>query len=153
MHAQGLLDLDSTLAPGFARARFLVLDEADRLLEPSFEEELGAALRVLPAQRQTVLFSATMTRTLVTLQKALLRDAYLFKAYEGLETASRLRQQYLFVPAKVKEVYLAHLLGTLGDHDVRSAIIFCSTCKVRLHWRCGGGRAATRHWGSRPCHR
>lgn len=66
---QGLLDADSTLGPAFSRARFLVLDEADRLLEPSFEAELEAVLRLLPEQRQTLLFSATMTKALVALQK------------------------------------------------------------------------------------
>jgi len=56
-----------------------VLDEADRLLEPSFEAELAAVLGVLPAQRQTLLFSATMTQTLVELQGELLQDAYHFQ--------------------------------------------------------------------------
>ena len=47
---QGLLDADSGLAAGLARAQnTLCLDEADRLLEPSFEPELRAILSVLPA--------------------------------------------------------------------------------------------------------
>ena len=76
---QGLLDADSSLAAGFARARYLVLDEADRLLEPSFEAELRGILSVLPAQRQTLLFSATMTRSLVALQSATFADAFHFE--------------------------------------------------------------------------
>lgn len=88
-----------------------VLDEADRLLEPSFESELGRVLGPLPADRQTLLFSATMTRTLVALQSALLRDAYHFQAYEGLQTAAKLREEYLLVPAKVG---LARWFGGLG---------------------------------------
>jgi hypothetical protein len=67
---QGLLDADAALGAAFGRAAFLVLDEADRLLEPSFEAELEATLRALPAERQTLLFSATMTKALVALQKA-----------------------------------------------------------------------------------
>ena len=53
------------------------------------------------------------------------------QAYEGLQTADRLRQEYLFIPAKVKDVYLVHLLGLLEELECRSAIIFVGTCKVR----------------------
>ncbi|KAI3436614.1 hypothetical protein D9Q98_006031 [Chlorella vulgaris] len=126
---RGLLAMDAALAQAFSRVRFLVLDEADRLLEPSFESELAVVLGVLPERRQTLLFSATMTKTLVELQKQLLQDAYHFQAYEGLQTAEKLRQQYLFLPAKVKEVYLVHLLGQLEELQCRSAIIFAGTCK------------------------
>lgn len=63
-----LLGSDASLAAAFRRAAFLVLDEADRLLEPSFEPELATVLACLPDQRQTLLFSATMTKTLVALQ-------------------------------------------------------------------------------------
>lgn len=148
---RALMELDAALARAFARTRFLVLDEADRLLEPSFEAELAVVLGALPAQRQTLLFSATMTQTLEELQGQLLQDAYHFQvggccrrgdsvrarvrglpgwtgeaarrqlplilppariealrvpwlrlqAYEGLQTAKKLRQEYLFIPAKV----------------------------------------------------
>ena len=54
------------LAAGFAHCQFVVLDEADRLLESSFEAELRVILQFLPARRQTLLFSATMTRSLVS---------------------------------------------------------------------------------------
>ena len=47
----------------------------------------------------------------VALQQAALRDAFQFSAYEGLQTAKRLKEQYLLIPAKTKEVYLAHLLS------------------------------------------
>lgn len=43
---RALLEMDAELARGFSRARFLVLDEADRLLEPSFESELAVVLQV-----------------------------------------------------------------------------------------------------------
>ncbi len=46
-----------------------MLDEAERLLEPSFEAELATVLGTLPGERQTLLFSATMTKALVALQK------------------------------------------------------------------------------------
>lgn len=67
------------LAAGFQHTQFLVMDEADRLLEASFEPDLQAILTQLPAKRQTLLFSATMTKNLVALQKAALRDAFHFQ--------------------------------------------------------------------------
>lgn len=125
----GILRIDAEIAKGFSRTAFLVLDEADRLLEPSFEEDLASILSILPSKRQTLLFTASMTKSLVTLQQALLKDAFYFKAYEGLETAQGLKEEFLLVPAKVKEVYLTHILGSIKEHSVRSIIVFVSTCK------------------------
>ena len=56
----------------------------------------------------------------------------MFEAYSGLTTAAGLTQQYVFVPAKVKEVYLYHVLTRLQELSVRSAIIFVGTCRVRM---------------------
>lgn len=52
-----------------------------------------------------------------------------YQAYEGLRTVEALKQEYLFVPANVKDVYLAHLMDGLEEKKVRSVIIFTSTCK------------------------
>lgn len=76
---QDLLMTEPDLAAGFQHTKFLVMDEADRLLEASFEPDLRAILTKLPAKRQTLLFSATMTKNLVALQKAVLPDAYRFQ--------------------------------------------------------------------------
>ena len=77
---QGLLDADPNLSKVFARTRFLVMDEADRLLEPGFGEELRPILTALPdaasGGRQTLLFSATMTISLIRLQSASMKDAF-----------------------------------------------------------------------------
>jgi ATP-dependent RNA helicase DDX49/DBP8 len=76
---QDLLTADASLAEGFKRVRFLVLDEADRLLEPTFESELRIIAGALPVRRQTLLFSATLTRSLALLQASSLKDAFLFQ--------------------------------------------------------------------------
>lgn len=124
-----LLLTEPDLAAGFQHTQFLVMDEADRLLESSFESDLRAILTQLPAKRQTLLFSATMTKNLVALQTAVLNDAFHFQAYEGLQTAHKLKQEYVFLPAKLKEVYLTYLLEHLPDYKVRSVMIFVGTCK------------------------
>ncbi len=124
----GLLAAEPALGAGFRRAAFLVLDEADRLLDPTFEPELAAILPLLPARRQTLLFTATMTRALGALQAAALRDAFYFEAAVGLAVPAGLRQEYLLVPAKVKEVYLVHLLrGLAAAGPGRSAVVFAAT--------------------------
>eukprot|EP00879_Flechtneria_rotunda_P013446 GHRR01014039.1.p1 GENE.GHRR01014039.1~~GHRR01014039.1.p1 ORF type:complete len:452 (+),score=134.02 GHRR01014039.1:87-1358(+) len=142
-----LIQADNSLGEGFSRLRFLVMDEADRLLEQSFEADLRYLLALLPQQdRQTLLFSATLTSSLSKLQQATLEDAYVFQAYQGLKTADKLSEQYVFVPHKVRDVYLHDLLKTIlaspQHHEqlqqqqqggsvrrVCSAIIFVSTCR------------------------
>uniref|UniRef100_A0A7S3QYI1 RNA helicase n=1 Tax=Dunaliella tertiolecta TaxID=3047 RepID=A0A7S3QYI1_DUNTE len=127
----GLLNAEPELKAGFTHTRFVVLDEADRLLDATFQNDLKTIFEALPPgeKRQTLLFSATMTQALIKLQQKALNDAYVYQAYEGLKTADRLKENYLFIPEKVKEVYLAHILGQLASYKVRSTIIFCSTCK------------------------
>ncbi|KAF5834091.1 P-loop containing nucleoside triphosphate hydrolase protein [Dunaliella salina] len=127
----GLLNAEPELKAGFTHTRFVVLDEADRLLDATFQNDLKTIFEALPSgeKRQTLLFSATMTQALIKLQQKALNDAYVYQAYEGLKTADRLKENYLFIPEKVKEVYLAHVLGQLANYKVRSTIIFCSTCK------------------------
>lgn len=54
--------------------RFLVLDEADRMLSMNFEEALSRIVLELPKQRRTFLFSATMTSSVAKLERASLND-------------------------------------------------------------------------------
>lgn len=110
--------------------QFLVLDEADRVLESNYKEELSVVFRCLPKNRQTLLFSATMTSDLEALRELSLDKAYFYEAYEGLETVKSLKEQYIFVPENVKEVYLLHILSKkMEDMGIRSAIVFVSTCR------------------------
>jgi ATP-dependent RNA helicase DDX49/DBP8 len=55
--------------------------------------------------------------------------AYFYEAYEGFKTVDSLKQQYVFVPENVKDVYLMHIVSTMEDNDIRSAIVFVSTCR------------------------
>lgn len=99
------------------------------MLDVGFEEELRAVFRCLPKNRQTLLFSATMTSELQTLLEFSHNKAYFYEAYEGFKTVESLKQQYIFIPQNVKELYLFHLLSKMGDMGIRSAIIFVSTCR------------------------
>lgn len=107
----------------------MVFDEADRLLDVGFEKEIRLVLSSISTDRQTLLFSATITSNLEALQQLSLHKAFTYQAYEGLQTVETLDQKYLFLPANVKEVYLAHLLSSLKEQNVRSVMIFVSSCR------------------------
>ncbi|VFQ95115.1 unnamed protein product [Cuscuta campestris] len=114
----------------FSKTKFLVLDEADRLLDVGFEEELRVIFQCLPKNRQTLLFSATMTRELQTLLEVSANKAYFFEAYEGFNTVESLTQKYLLTPSSIKEVSLYCVLSKMEEMGIRSAIVFVSTCRT-----------------------
>ncbi|CAD6216972.1 unnamed protein product [Miscanthus lutarioriparius] len=124
---------DPDLAKVFARTKFLVLDEADRVLDVNFEEELRVIFGCLPKKRQTFLFSATMSDNLRSLLELSGNKSYFFEAYEGFKTVETLKQQYIHVPPEGKELHLWYLLSVMKgkkEDPIRSAIVFVSTCKV-----------------------
>lgn len=114
------------------RIKFLVLDEADRLLDESILPDLEVILaKVAPAERrQTLMFSATMTPA-VQKAEGLARSApFKYDACPDGTTVKTLKQQYVFIPAQVKDTYLAHILNA---HEEASAIVFvakCETCQL-----------------------
>ncbi|XP_017043880.1 probable ATP-dependent RNA helicase DDX47 isoform X1 [Drosophila ficusphila] len=105
--------------------KYLVMDEADRILNMDFEVELDKILKVLPRERRTFLFSATMTKKVKKLQRASLKDPVKVEVSNKYQTVEQLQQSYLFIPVKYKDVYLVHILNELAGN---SFMIFCSTC-------------------------
>ena len=115
----------------FQNLNVLVLDEADRLLDRTFENDLEVITHHLPQGRQTMLYSATITEEVEGILEKNTRNVFRFSAYQGLRTPDSLDQKYIFVPKRVKEVYLHYLLKNLEELEVRSAIVFvarCTTC-------------------------
>ena len=111
------------------RARFLVVDEADRLLDGGFADDLGFVLGQLPGRRQTLLFSATMSGALRRLQTLALREPFVADLAPQEAVVASLTQQYVFVPATVREAYLTYLLrDALAADGAATAIVFTSTC-------------------------
>ena len=109
--------------------KYLVLDEADRMLSMDFEEEINKILAVIPRERRTLLFSATMTNKVAKLQKASLLDPVKVEVSSKFQTPKTLVQQYLFIPAKWKDCYLAYVLD---EFKGQSSIIFAATCNNAL---------------------
>ncbi|CAO1638747.1 unnamed protein product [Sympodiomycopsis kandeliae] len=118
---------------GLDRCKYLVLDEADRLLTDTFAEALGEIMDVLPpsSRRQTLLFSATLTPEIEAMAAKRLEEANAGTGKEikvekiefDAKTPKNLRQRYVFIPSHVREVYLYHLLThspSLPRSQVRS---------------------------------
>nr|CAC33024.1 hypothetical protein [Takifugu rubripes] len=116
-----------------AKIQFLVMDEADRLLEQGctdFTKDLETILTAVPAKRQTLLFSATLTDTLQELKHIAMNKPFFWESKSECRTVEELDQRYILTPEKVKDAYLVHLIQTFTDqHDDWSIIIFTSTCK------------------------
>lgn len=124
-----LIEQNPDIPTVFSNTKFLVLDEADRVLDVGFEDDLRVIFNCLPKNRQTLLFSATMTSNLQSLLEVSANKAYFYEAYEGLQTVDTLKQQYIYVPRTVKDVYLVHILKRMKDMGIRSAIIFVARCR------------------------
>jgi len=131
--------LENTKGFNLKQLKFLVMDEADRILNMDFEKEVTQILRCLPSERKTMLFSATMTKKVNKLQRACLKDPVKVEVNSKFKTVAKLQESYLFIPLKYKEQYLVKILTDLAGNTF---IIFCSTChatvKISLMLRCLG---------------
>ncbi|KAJ2477420.1 putative RNA helicase [Coemansia sp. RSA 2131] len=94
------------------RVRFVVLDEADRLLTETFAPDLAVIMDAVPKKRQTLLFTATMTDSILALRDREGAQPFVHLCDTGISTVAALQQSYMFVPSHVKEAYLVHLLMT-----------------------------------------
>ncbi|XP_026480647.1 probable ATP-dependent RNA helicase DDX47 [Ctenocephalides felis] len=117
--------LENTKGFSLRALKFLVMDEADRILNMDFEVEVNKILKVIPKERRTFLFSATMTKKVNKLQRASLQDPVKVEVSSKYQTVDKLQQYYIFIPVKFKDVYLVHILNELSGN---SFMIFCSTC-------------------------
>lgn len=121
-----LLDhLTNTKGFSLRALKYLVMDEADRILNLDFEVEVDKILKVIPRERRTFLFSATMTKKVKKLQRACLQDPVRVEVSTKYQTVEKLQQYYVFIPVKFKDVYLMYILNELAGN---SFMIFCSTC-------------------------
>lgn len=106
----------------------LVLDEADRILDLGFKKSINAIIANLPAGRQTLLFSATQTKSVSDLARLSLRDAEYIAVHENSlqSTPEKLSQNYL-----VCELYekLDILFSFLRTHLTAKVLVFFSSCK------------------------
>ena len=118
------LDLVKSNALRLGGVEFLVLDEADRMLDMGFIHDIRKIVARLPAERQTLLFSATMPGAIAELAKQLLRDPIRVAVTPAASTVDRIEQRIVHVDRTAKP---AMLVDVLRRETVDRALIFTRT--------------------------
>ena len=120
-----MLDLIKRKCLHLENIEFLVLDEADEMLNMGFIDDIESILSHTPAERQTLLFSATMPEPIAKLAKRYMKpDAELVSVKKSSLTVSKIEQSYFMINNKHRLEALCRLLDL---DNPNSAIIFCRT--------------------------
>ncbi|SHL95455.1 DEAD/DEAH box helicase [Vreelandella subglaciescola] len=113
-----LLDLQQQGHVDLSRLEVLVLDEADRMLDMGFIHDIKRLLRLMPAKRQNLLFSATFSNEIQALAKQLLHDPKMIEVAQRNATADKVEQTVYQVDREKKRDLLAHLIETQKWYQV-----------------------------------
>jgi ATP-dependent RNA helicase RhlE len=119
-----LIDLMEQGHAGLASVEVVVLDEGDRMLDMGFIAPIRRILRAVPAQRQTMLFSATMPPAIASLAASILRDPAEVHAAPVASPAEGVRQWVLFVDRAHKPALLREVLR---DPTMTRVLVFTRT--------------------------
>ncbi len=116
LHNQRLLKLD--------RVQIFVLDEADRMLDMGFIHDVRRIIPLIPIQRQTLLFSATLPSEIKELMGKILKNPIHIEVTPVASTAERVGQSMYFVTRDQKRNLLHHVLT---EQDINSVLVFTRT--------------------------
>ena len=116
-----LLDLIGQGHISLKQIEFFVLDEADRMLDMGFIHDIRRLLPLLPGQRQTLLFSATMPKTIERLAADLLNDPVRVAVEPVASVVDTIEQRLCYVEKPEKK---QALISALKENDGRSVLVF-----------------------------
>ena len=124
-----LLDLVEQRAADLSQVRHLVLDEADRMLDMGFIHAIRRIIRLLPAERQNLMFSATYSDDIRDLASRMLKYPITVEVASRNTTAERVEQVAFKVPKEHKRHLLVHLFesGAAGEGAWHQALVFTRT--------------------------
>lgn len=119
-----LLDLMNQRYVKLDHLKFLVLDEADRMLDMGFIHDVKKIIAKVPARRQTIFFSATMPAEISRLADSILTEPKRVSVAPPSSTAETVQQQVYFVDKGDKRKLLHHLLT---DDSIKNVLVFTRT--------------------------
>lgn len=119
-----LLDLIQQKKLTLAQVSFLVLDEADRMLDMGFIKDVKKIIKMIPFERQTMLFSATMPKSILSLASEVLNNPVRVQVSPEEATIDKILQSVYLVDKKRKTDLLIHLLK---NKDMKSVLVFSRT--------------------------
>jgi len=125
-----LLDLADHNAVRLSEVRTLVLDEADRLLDEGFADELTRVLALLPDHRQNLLFSATFPPAVQSLAELLLRQPVRIDVVATAATSPDIQQRSIAVDPERRTQLLRHLIQ---HHGWERTLVFVATKYATEH--------------------
>ncbi len=106
--------------------KMVILDEADEMLSMGFQEDLDVILQKTPEEKQTVLFSATMSKNILAITKKYQKDPEHIKVLHKELTVPGIDQYYI----EVREPFKLEILSRVIDgNDYRISLVFCNTKK------------------------
>ncbi len=119
-----LLELVSNNAVSLSAVKVLVLDEADKMLNLGFEEEMTKLFSLLPKKRQNLLFSATLSDDLNNINKSLLRNPLVVKVEEETKNLDLIKQFGYLISEEKKGPLLRYILKS---QKIKQVLIFTSS--------------------------
>ncbi len=128
------------------RLKIAVMDEADEMLNMGFREDMETILQDTPNEKQTVMFSATMSKPIMEISRKFLKSPQIIRVADQNVTASTIEQVYIETRGAKKSQIISRLIQL---HDLRLSLVFCNTKamtdNITEELRKGGMKAEALH--------